>query len=122
MKKIDVDKLLEKIVQRKADRTKNMPTEQDAIDQIREGHQRLLELGWKDAIYCPKDGSMFSAIEPGSTGIHKCNYQGEWPKGNWWVYDGDVWPSRPILWRPRKDDDPNVDRVARSYHAQSKTK
>jgi hypothetical protein len=81
-------------------RAELMPDEQSAIRMMFEAHQRLKELGWNDAIYCPKDGSEFDAIEPGSTGIHRCHYSGEWPKGSWWVSgDGDLWPSRPVLYR-----------------------
>ena len=61
----------------------------------------LHELGWNDAIYCPKDGTRFLAIEAGSTGVYPCSYQGEWPDGHYWTEaDGDMWPSRPILWKP----------------------
>lgn len=105
----DANQILCEIEEREAARVKAMPTEADAIRQFSEAVQRLKELGWNDPAYCPKDGSMFSVIEAGCTGIHKCNYQGEWPTGGWWVYDGDVWPSRPVLWRPRKDDDQEVD-------------
>lgn len=83
----------------KAKRAADMPDEQSAINTMMEAFTRLKELGWREAIYCPKDGSMFKAIEPGSTGIHDCYYEGEWPKGSWWVVDGDTWPSRPILFR-----------------------
>lgn len=90
-------------------RAANMPTEKDAIRAMWSAYQRLRELGWREAIYCPKDGSEFSAAEPGSTGIHLCTYSGEWPNGSWWIHDGDTWPARPVLWRPRKPDDPIVD-------------
>lgn len=81
-------------------RLKHMPTEQDALRTMFAAYQRLKELGWNDAIYCPKDGSSFDVIEPGSTGIHRAHYSGDWPKGSWWVEDaGDLWPSRPILYR-----------------------
>lgn len=92
----------------KAARTAKMPTETAALAQMFEAWQRLQEMGWKEAQYCPKDGSHFSAIEAGSTGIHDCNYLGAWPDGAWWIYDGDMWPARPVLWRPRKPEDPNV--------------
>jgi len=63
-------------------------------------YERLKKLGWRDAIYCPKDGTIFEVIEAGSTGIHLCHYEGEWPKGTWWVHgNDDLWPSRPILFR-----------------------
>ena len=64
-------------------------------------YERLRALGWQEIMYCPKDGSWFEAIEAGSCGIHRCQYSGEWPKGHWWISDGgDLWPSKPILWRP----------------------
>ena len=77
-----------------------MPDERSAIRMMRDAHTRLTDMGWKDPIYCPKDGSTFEVIEPGSTGIHKCIYMGEWPKGSWWALDnGDMYPSRPVLFR-----------------------
>src|SRR3990167_2682981 len=82
-----------------------MPDEQEAINIFFDAWQRLKELGWSEAIYCPKDGTWFDAIEPGSTGIHDCHYSGEWPKGSWWVASGgDLYPSRPALFREK----PNV--------------
>jgi hypothetical protein len=92
----------------KAARAEKMPDENAALAQMFEAWQRLKELGWNNAMYCPKDGTMFSAIEAGSTGVHEANYVGEWPNGTYYLYDGDVWPSDPILWRPRKPDDPSV--------------
>lgn len=63
-------------------------------------YDNLRRMGWRDAIYCPKDGTVFEAIEAGSTGIHDCHYHGEWPNGHWWVHtDNDLYPSRPILFR-----------------------
>ncbi|MHA0335813.1 hypothetical protein [Sphingomonas aquatilis] len=81
-------------------RAADMPTEQDAIRALWSAYQRLKELDWNDAMYCPKDGSIFDAIEVGSTGIHSCHYEGQWPNGHWWISEaGDLWPSRPILYR-----------------------
>lgn len=78
-----------------------MPDERSAIRMMMDAHIRLTDMGWKDAIYCPKDGTVFEVIEPGSTGIFKCQYEGEWPKGSWWILeDGDMSPSRPVLFRP----------------------
>ena len=86
-------------------RAELMPTEQDAIKVMWEGFQRLRELGWREAMYCPKDGSEFDVIEPGSTGIHRCHYSGEWPDGYWWIAEaGDLWPSHPILYRPTAEE------------------
>lgn len=77
-----------------------MPDERSAIRMMMDAHTRLTDMGWKDPVYCPKDGSTFEVIEPGSTGIHKCIYMGEWPNGSWWALDaGDMYPSRPVLFR-----------------------
>lgn len=81
-------------------RAAEMPDEKAALRVMHDAHQRLRELGWREAIYCPKDGSSFDVIEAGSTGIFRCHYQGEWPDGSWWIEGGgDLWPSRPILFR-----------------------
>jgi hypothetical protein len=80
--------------------------ERALLDRMFACYQGLKRLGWNDAIYCPKDGTHFDAIEAGSTGIHDCNYQGEWPEGTWWVFDGDMWPSRPILFRLKRPTPP----------------
>lgn len=87
---------------RRTERAERMPDEQSAIRQMTDAFDRLKDLGWRDAIYCPKDGTLFDAIEAGSTGIHDCNYQGKWPDGHWWVFwEGDCGPSRPVLFRPK---------------------
>ena len=84
----------------KAKRATDMPTEKDALKAMHEAWQRLTELGWREAEYCPKDGSSFDVIEAGSTGIFRASYQGDWPKGTWWLEDGgDIYLSRPILFR-----------------------
>jgi hypothetical protein len=90
---------------RDAARAALMPTEQDAIRLMHEAYTRLKDLGWREAMYCPKDGSTFDAVEPGSTGIHETHYSGDWPNGGWWCFDGDdVWPSRPCLYRPTEKE------------------
>lgn len=68
-------------------RAERMPDEQAAIRALWDAHQRLKELGWKEPMYCPKDGSNFKVIELGSTGIFDCCYHGEWPKGLYMVSD-----------------------------------
>ena len=83
-----------------AKRTADMPDEKSAIDALFSAWLRLRELGWREAMYCPKDGSHFQTIEAGSTSIGDCNYQGEWASGSFWLYDDhDVWPSHPILFK-----------------------
>ena len=81
-------------------RMEEMPDEERALAEMHRAYIRLTEMGWRNAIYCPKDGTIFEAIEAGSTGIFDCYYDGEWPDGRWWILgNGDLWPSRPILFR-----------------------
>lgn len=91
-------------------RAEEMPSTEAAISTMWNGYQRLRELGWREAMYCPKDGSTFEVIEAGSTGIFDCHYSGEWPNGHWWAHDGgDLWPSNPILFRPKQAADDATD-------------
>jgi hypothetical protein len=80
-------------------RIADMPDEHSAIHRLWDAQERLKELGWKDPVYAPMDGSPLDVIELGSTGIHRAYYEGEWPTGSWWIHDGDVWPCRPALAR-----------------------
>lgn len=101
----EADALWERAEAAKAKREADMPDEQSAIRAMWEAFQRLKELGWREAMYCPKDGSAFKAIEPGSSGVHDCQYQGEWASGSWWVSDGgDMWPSHPCLFKLYPED------------------
>lgn len=101
------DELLASIEADEAARAARMPDEYAALMQMQDAYTRLKALGWKDAIYCPKNGTIFDAIEAGSTGIHDCHYMGEWPDGGWWTHDGsDLWPSRPILFRLKSPTPP----------------
>ena len=85
-----------------------MPTEQDAINQMFQAYQRLKELGWNSVSYCPKDGSMFDAIEAGSIGIAPTKYDGEQRRGRFWAYEAnDIWPSSPILFKVKESKDGN---------------
>jgi hypothetical protein len=85
----------------KAERAEKMPTEQHAINQAFQAWLRLKELGWCEAIYCPKDGTPFYALEPGCTDYAYTTYMGEWPKGCWMAHiAGDLWPSYPMLFKP----------------------
>jgi hypothetical protein len=89
----------------RAERADAMPTEREAREVMFSAYQRLQELGWREAIYCPKDGSPFHAIEAGSTGIHDAVYWGNWQTGSWEIVEADdLWPSRPILFRPIPTD------------------
>lgn len=81
-----------------------MPDEESARRLLFDAYIRLKEFGWNDAIYCPKDGRVFDAIEIGSAGTHPCTYQGDWPKGSWWIEDC---PSRPVLFRASDQPTPS---------------
>lgn len=84
-------------------RAVDMPTEHDVLRALMQCYGRLQDLGWRDIIHCPKDGTVFDSISFGSTGIHDCHYDGEWPTGSWWVHEaGDLWPARPIVYRLKK--------------------
>lgn len=84
----------------KDERAAAMPDESAALNVLFGAFQRLKELGWREWIYMPKDGTLVDLIECGSTGIHKGYYMGEWPNGSVWVMDDhDLWPSHPILFR-----------------------
>ena len=78
------------------------PTPQEALLLKMMGTARndLLNLGWQDIIYCPKDGTRFLCVVA-SGHVGPCVYMGEWPKGGWWMEDaGDLWPVHPTLWKP----------------------
>jgi hypothetical protein len=89
-------------------REKTMPDEHVALAHMFAAFERLRDFGFREIMYCPKDGTIFDAVEAGSTGIHRCHYDGDWPKGTWWIHDaGDLWPARPILYRliePKHDE------------------
>ena len=68
-------------------------------------YKKLRNIGWRSIEYCPKDGSRFLAVEPGTTGVYPCHYKGEWPDGTWWMeHSGDMWPARPMLWKPMNEN------------------
>lgn len=75
--------------------------ERDALIAMFAQYNKLKKMGWNDARYCPKNRTEFLAIEAGSTGVHRCYYEGEWPNGSYWILEaGDMWPSHPILFKP----------------------
>lgn len=59
--------------------------------------------GWRDIIYCPKDGTEFLAWSPEYKTPFICKYMGNWPNGSWWAFcSGDMWPALPILFKEIK--------------------
>ena len=110
IRKDEADAIMADIERIYAERTCRMPDERSAIDAMFDAWIRLKELGWREAQYCPKDGSVFDVIEPGSTGIHPCSYAGEWPSGHFMVGAGDDYGSgRPILFKLRPEDQAKYD-------------
>lgn len=75
--------------------------EEVQLAKMRDGYNGLRNLGWRDATYCPKDGTRFLAICGNGSEPRPCTYQGEWPTGVWLLEDaGDLWPVRPVLFKP----------------------
>lgn len=64
-----------------------MPATDDALNVMQRGRSRLRDLGWREAQYCPKDGTPFAVIMYGSVGIFEGWYMGEWPKGHIYCCD-----------------------------------
>ena len=90
-----------------AEREKDYRTEEEVhvLMAMYEQYKKLVDMGWRRIQYCPKDGTRFLAIEAGSTGVYPCLYKGEWPDGTWWMeHSGDIWPARPILWKPMNEN------------------
>ncbi len=75
-----------------------MPDERAAIRHAHDAYQRLVELGWREVASAPCDRSPLLLIEPGSTGIHRGFRDAE---RRFWIAEAhDLWPSRPMLYRP----------------------
>lgn len=87
----------------KAKRIDEMPDIPHALRVFTRAYRRLIELGFKEIIYVPKDGSTFEVIEPGSTGIFPCNWQEEPARGSFWIHEDGGSPSHPVLWRPKQE-------------------
>lgn len=76
----------------------DMPDTFAAVGALFRARERLKRLGWREGIYCPKDGSEFAFIQYGSTGIFVGHYQGKWPDGD--INNGDG-SDRPegVMWK-----------------------
>jgi hypothetical protein len=108
----EADELWDKMEKAKADREQRMPDEQSAIRALFDARLRLTELGWREGIYCPKDGTSFRVIEAGSTGIFDCTCKGEWPSCTWTTFDEhDAYPSSqaPLLFKLYPEDQAKYD-------------
>lgn len=84
----------------KAKRIDEMPDIDAALRVFARAYRRLIELGFREIIYHPKDGSTFEVIEPGSTGIFPCEFWESPTRGSFWIQQDGGTPSHPVLWRP----------------------
>lgn len=94
------------------DRAERMPDEQAAIRAMHDAYNRLKELGWKQGVHIPRDGTKVRVIELGSTGIFDCTCTGEWPHCTWTTYDEtDAYPSsqHPALFKLYPEDQVKYD-------------
>lgn len=96
------DAMIAEIDAKKAARAAQMPDEAAALRQMFDAWERLKELGFRDARHAPK-GEVVQFIEIGSTGIHAGHRDDDHPDRAWLHDAGDLWPSRPILFRPTPD-------------------
>lgn len=76
-----------------------MPDTLAAMIALQRARERLQKLGWREGIYCPKDGSDFAVMQYGSTGIFAGTYVGDWPTGDVWIADETCAP-QGIMWKP----------------------
>ena len=99
------DAMIAEIDAEKAARAAKMPDETAALKQMHEAWTRLKELGFGEARHAPA-GETVDFIEIGSTGIHIGHRDEKSESGLCWLEEaGDLWPSRPILWRKRPASD-----------------
>jgi hypothetical protein len=100
LRRSEADDLMRRAEAEDARRKELMPDEDAARKMFFDAWLRLKDFGWREAMYCPKDGRMFEVIEAGSTGVFRCEYTGEWPTGSYWIHsENDLWPSRPTMYR-----------------------
>ena len=74
LRKSESDELWRQVEAADARRKDLMPSEEAAIGMFFDAWLRLKDFGWREAMYCPKDGRLFEVIEAGSTGKFKCEY------------------------------------------------
>lgn len=78
------------------------------IEKLTAAFQALQNLGFQQIMYAPTDGTEIEVIELGSSGIHKAHHM---DSGFWVASHGDLWPSRPVLWRKIKQPLSSEDRT-----------
>lgn len=63
-----------------AKRAADMPTEENAMAAMQGAFDRLKDLGWKEAMYCPKDGTLLDARRRRSVALPACAVQAHGPE------------------------------------------
>lgn len=102
---VDVHEILREAEAQREARAEQFPDEQVVIRMMIQCRLRLEELGWRSAIYAPKNGTSFTAINPGYTGPSECMWLGS----GFFVADGgDWWPAQPSHFKlkPSADKQP----------------
>lgn len=78
--------------------------EENLLRQMFDAREGLKSLGWRDGQHAPKDGTRFLSIEAGSAGVFPCywmtNKHMAEGGGFWSEAHGDLWPTKPTLWKP----------------------
>lgn len=94
---IAIHQILREAEEQKAERAEQLPTEQDCIRMMVQCRLRLIDLGWREGMFAPRDGTEFEAINAGYRGPTICTHLGS----GFFVADGgDWWPvPRPIVFR-----------------------
>ncbi len=98
---MDAHEILRSHEAQKAARAEQLPTEYDCFRVLNQAFIRLEELGWRNAVYCPKNGDAFLAVEGHHSKPFRCMYMGDWPDGGWWELEtGELYPARPTIFKP----------------------
>ena len=98
LRQSEADALWEAVERDRLEREAQMPDSLSALTLACSAQIRLRDLGWREGVYCPKDGSQFAIIMWGSTGIHSGHYMGKWPEGH--IYCGDfLYRPDGVMWK-----------------------
>lgn len=98
----EADAIMDRVRADDARRRKAIPDAISALATMMDAWVRLKDEGWREGIYCPKDGSEFAAIQLGSSGIFAAHYSGEWPKGHVIISDF-LNGVDGLMWKPVAD-------------------
>ena len=69
--------LWERIENEKNERASKLPDSLACLSAISQAKNRMRELGWREGVYCPRNGETFAVSQIGSTGM----WSGHWSPG-----------------------------------------